>query len=189
MSQQSRILASAEALAGPARFSTAEFVRMVEAGAFDDIKVELVEGELQRMNPPMGGHASRQADVVGALWAALRTTPMRVVGEIGIDLGSDTILGCDAAVLHAPMHERRFLRPDEIALVIEIAETTLTRDLGLKRAKYAAAGIAEYWVVDGARAVTHVYREPIDGDYASVATTRFGESLAVPGAAAAIVLA
>jgi Uma2 family endonuclease len=42
-----------------ARFTTAEFLRMGESGAFDDIKVELVDGELERMNPPQTAHAAR----------------------------------------------------------------------------------------------------------------------------------
>ena len=46
-----------------ARFTTAEFLHMAEAGAFDDMKVELVEGELERMNPPQTGHAGRRARV------------------------------------------------------------------------------------------------------------------------------
>ncbi len=73
-------------------------------------------------------------------------------------------------------------------LVVEIAETTLTRDMGTKRARYAAAGIPEYWVVDGARSVVHVHREPIDCDYALIHTARFGEPLAVPGTEATILL-
>ncbi len=47
-----------------ARFTTAEFLRMVESGAFEGMKVELIDGELERMNPPMGGHAAAQANVV-----------------------------------------------------------------------------------------------------------------------------
>lgn len=47
-----------EAEAGPARFTTAEFLCMAEAGAFDDMNVELVDGELSRMTPPMNDHSA-----------------------------------------------------------------------------------------------------------------------------------
>jgi len=35
-----------------------------------------------------------------------------------------------------------------VALVIEVADTTRARDLGVKVALYARNGIAEYWVAD-----------------------------------------
>ena len=169
-----------------ARFSAAEFLHMVRAGAFDDIKVELVEGELERRGPPMGGHAAGQASVVIRLAAVLGES--LVCGEVGVVLSEDTVVGCDAAVLRAPTVERSFLEPADLVLVVEVAETTLARDLGTKRALYAAAGVAIYWVVDGARDVVHVFSEPVDGEYASVATVRFGAPLAVPGTLSHIVL-
>ncbi len=52
---------------------------MVEAGAFEGMKVELIDGELERMNPPMGGHAQAQASVVFHLARTMGVT--LVVGE------------------------------------------------------------------------------------------------------------
>lgn len=170
----------------PARFSTAEFLHMAEVGAFDDIKVELVNGEIERMNPPMGLHGQGQAQMIALLAQALGKG--RVLGETGIDLDNDTVLACDAAVLSSPLVEHRLVRPDELLLVVEIAETTLARDLGMKLARYAEAGVPNYWVVDGARRIVHVHAAPVDSDYSSTAAVRFGEPLAVPGTDATITL-
>jgi Uma2 family endonuclease len=82
----------------------------------------------------------------------------------------------------------RILQPAEVELAVEVAETTLSRDMGMKRMKYAAAGIAHYWVIDGERSRVHVWGEPVNGDYAQIATVRFGEPLAVPGTDATIVI-
>lgn len=161
-----------------ARFTAAEFRHMALLGAFDDMKVELIDGELERMNPPMGGHATRQAMIIAQLWPVVGE---RLVGEVGIDLGNDSVVGCDAAVLQRRMAEQRMLEPAEVLLVIEVAETTIGRDLGLKRVKYAAAGIGHYWVVDGTAAVVHVHARPYQDGYAEVTVVRFGEPLAVPG--------
>ncbi|RYD60521.1 MAG: Uma2 family endonuclease [Sphingomonadales bacterium] len=169
-----------------ARFTTAEFVRMGEFGAFDDMKVELVEGELERMNPPMNTHSARQTSVMIRLSKVLDEALLR--GEIGIDLGNDTVLACDVAVLRIPVTGHRLLRPEEAHLIVEIAETTRSRDMGLKRVLYATAGIPHYWVVDGDRSVVHVYREPSGGDYSRVSTIGFGEPLDVPGIDATIVV-
>jgi Uma2 family endonuclease len=150
------------------------------------MKVELVDGELERMNPPMGGHAKAQASVVFHLARTMGVA--LVLGETGLVLGASTVVACDAALLHQPVVENRFLTPDDVRLVVEIAQTTQSRDMGLKRMLYAQAGIPTYWVIDGVRRVVHVYADPVEGDYSSVHTVRFGEALAVPGSDTAITL-
>ncbi len=169
-----------------ARFTTAEFLRMVESGAFEGMKVELIDGELERMNPPMGGHAAAQANVVFYLAQAVGVA--LVLGETGLVTDDSTVVACDAALLRQPIAENRFLTPDDVLMVVEIAQTTQSRDMGLKRMLYAQASIPTYWVIDGVRRVVHVYDDPVEGDYSSVHTVRFGASLAVPGSDATITL-
>ncbi len=169
-----------------ARFTTAEFLRMVEAGAFEGMKVELIDGELERMNPPMGGHAAAQVNVVFHLAQAVGVA--LVLGETGLVIDDSTVVACDAALLRQPIAENRFLTPDDVLLVVEIAQTTQSRDMGLKRMLYAQANIPSYWVIDGVRRVVHVYADPVEGDYSSVHTVRFGAPLAVPGSDATITL-
>lgn len=169
-----------------ARFTTAEFARMCELGAFDDMKVELVDGELERLIKPFANHAHWQALVLIRL--ASLCSHERLVGEAGIDMGDATVLGCDAALLYGPA-PLRWLRPDEVLLVIEVSGTTLARDLGLKLRRYAAAGVPHYWVVDGSGEVVHVFTEPQDGAYRQHAVVRFIEPLSVPGTDATITLA
>lgn len=168
-----------------ARFTAVEFAQIFAGASSLDIRLELVDGYLERMTPPMGGHSTRQAAIVGTLWAALRE---RAVAEVGIELDGNTVLVCDAAILHRPMNEQRFLRPDEVMVAVEVAETTLDRDLGLKRLAYARAGIPHYWVIDGPHAVVHVFDQPENGDYASVTLVPFGQRLMIPGTDAAIVI-
>ena len=73
--------------------------------------------------------------------------------------------------------------------MVEVSETTRDRDMGMKRVKYASAGIPHYWVIDGERLVVHVWGEPVNGDYAQISTVRFGEPLAVPVTGRTIVIA
>lgn len=171
-----------------ARFTTDEFLSMCAADAFADMRVELVKGELQRIGPPMSVHALRQSQIIAALWSIVSEAGFLVLGETGIDLGGDSVMACDAAVIRHPIAERRLIRPAELLLVIEIADTMIARDTTLKRLAYAAAGIAHYWVVDGDRAVVHVHARPADGDYTAVHTVRFGAPLPVPQTGASIVI-
>lgn len=169
-----------------ARFTSAEFLRMVESGAFEGMKVELIDGNLERINTPMGGYAAAQANVVFHL--AQTVGVALVLGETGLVIDDSTVVACDAALLRQPIAENRFLTPDDVLLVVEIAQTTQSRDMGLKRMLYAQANIPTYWVIDGVRRVVHVYADPVEGDYSSVHTVRFGAPLAVPGSNAAITL-
>ena len=185
MNQMTRITA-APAEGFSARFTTAEFLRMIEADVFGDDKVELIEGELQRMTPPGNDHSRVQITVLAGLLAIVSRELVR--GDTGIELEEGTLVGFDAAVLRGPVEGRRMLRPDEVTLVVEVAETSLTRDLGVKRRKYAEAGIPVYWVVDGSRSVVHVHAEPFEGEYIDNHSVRFGQPLAVPGSDEHIVL-
>src|SRR5580704_3088054 len=69
-------------------------------------------------------------------------------------------------------------RPEESRLVVEIANTSLTFDLGTKAALYARAGIAEYWALDvkGRRLLVH--RDVKAGGYGSIIAYGEHESVA-----------
>jgi hypothetical protein len=50
--------------------------------------------------------------------------------------------------------------PDDLALVVEVAETTLRTDRGTKNRVYARAGIAIYWIANLAERKYEVYTDP-----------------------------
>jgi Uma2 family endonuclease len=59
-------------------------------------------------------------------------------------------------------------RSSELALVIEVSDSSLTLDLTIKAQLYARADIADYWVVDVNGRQVIVHREPEAGQYKSV---------------------
>jgi Uma2 family endonuclease len=50
--------------------------------------------------------------------------------------------------------------PQDLALVVEVADTTLQRDRELKKRLYASAGIPVYWLVNLPERQIEVYTEP-----------------------------
>jgi Uma2 family endonuclease len=60
-------------------------------------------------------------------------------------------------------------RPEDLDLVVEISDSTLRFDLGVKAALYARAAIREYWVLDVAARRVIAHRNPASGQYTSVA--------------------
>ena len=65
----------------------------------------------------------------------------------------------------------------DIALLIEVSDTTLDHDLGPKAGLYARAGIADYWVVDINAGLIHQHRNPTMTGYASVQVVPAGQRL------------
>jgi len=54
--------------------------------------------------------------------------------------------------------------------VIEVAESSLAYDRGEKAELYAAAGVADYWVVDLRDRTIEVRRDPAGGRYRTLRT-------------------
>jgi Uma2 family endonuclease len=73
------------------------------------------------------------------------------------------------------LYRTRHPYPENIFWLIEYANTTLSKDLNIKRKTYAAASIREYWVVDLKHRQLKVFRNPLNGDYASEETLTTGE--------------
>jgi Uma2 family endonuclease len=63
---------------------------------------------------------------------------------------------------------RRDDHPTYALLIIELAESSLKKDLGLKAKLYARAGIPDYWVVDLNERTIVVHRTPEAGRYTNV---------------------
>lgn len=187
MNEMTRI-AAAPVESQKARITTAQFLRMCEAAVFedDDGKIELVEGELERMPPPKNAHSVLQGLIYARLVALFGAERTRV--QVGVDIGGDTVFGCDVAVLLEPVLADRWPKAGETLLAVEVSRSTLGRDLGMKVPRYAAAGVPHCWVVDVRTSVIYTYSKPVDADYTFVQTVRFGEALAVPGSDATITL-
>ena len=66
---------------------------------------------------------------------------------------------------------------EDVLLVIEVSESTLRFDLGKKAELYAAAGIADYWVVDVSARSIVVHRDPAAGRYRDVRTYRESDEI------------
>ena len=129
-------------------FDVRQFHRMMAAGVFDDQKVELVAGKIYAMTdlPPHTFAVGRLHDGLRSVlsrdeWTVREEKPV-LFGrfwapkpDISVLRGSDAVY----AVRHA--------RPGDVALLIEVSDTTYHRDRGPKWRRYAAAGIPAYMIV------------------------------------------
>jgi len=150
--------------------TVAEYHRMGEVGILtEDDRVELIEGELVAMSPIGNNHAG----TVNAFTRRL----VQVVGERGVVAVQNPVQlddlsepQPDFAVLkpRSDYYRRATPRPDDVLLIIEVADSSLAYDRAVKRALYARHNIPEFWIVNLAASGVEVCRKPTGEHYASI---------------------
>lgn len=111
-----------------------------------------------------------------------------IATDLAVVVDGNTVRGVDIAVARSGFPKRAAAQGSDLVLAIEIAETTLSRDLGAKADDYARAGVPTYWVVDLSGHAVHVMSGASESGYAHRAIVRFGEPLAVPGSKKTMVI-
>ena len=140
---------------------------MVETGILaPDERVELLEGEIISMaakKPPHVVVTKLAADYLEQLLDGLAL----VRSQDPVHLNQYSEPEPDIALVMPPV--RRYLehhpKPEEIFLLIEVADSTLKFDTNKKARLYAQSNIADYWVVDAPARQIYVFREPVAGIY------------------------
>lgn len=67
--------------------------------------------------------------------------------------------------------------PEDVLLLIEVADSSVEYDRRIKAARYAQRGVPEYWLLDLPRDVVLVHLEPGPNGYGVVRPARRGERL------------
>ncbi len=154
----------------PLRFSRADYYRMAETGIIGpEDRVELLDGEIYQMSPIGSPHSG----IVGKLDRLFQSrigarAICRVQQPLILDDRSEPEPDFVVARSRADEYCDEHPRPADVLLLVEVSDTSSRLDLGRKRALYARAGIAEYWVLDLVRRTAVVNRDPRGDVYASV---------------------
>jgi Uma2 family endonuclease len=166
----------------PYRFTVDEYYRMAEAGIFtEDDRVELIEGEIIEMSPIGPGHASDVIHINHILTRRLGELALVSV-QNPIRLGNRSEPEPDFAVLRPQPgpgrpYQSAHPTPADVLLVIEIADSSLSYDLGRKARLFARHRIPELWVIDlvGSRLLVH--RDPSPRGYTSIQILGHGDAI------------
>jgi Uma2 family endonuclease len=158
-------------------FTTTEYERMVQTGILhEDEHVELLSGEVREMSPI----GSRHVACVNRL-NTLLSLHVGVQAIISIQnpirLSDYSEPEPDIAVLHAraDYYADSLPTPDDILLVIEVADSSLEYDRDEKLPRYAEAMIPEVWVIDLNHNTLERYVRPIHGRFAEGVMYQRGE--------------
>ncbi|HEY7295299.1 MAG TPA: Uma2 family endonuclease [Dehalococcoidia bacterium] len=161
------------------RFTLEEYERMVEAGIFDeDERIELLDGRIVYMAPIGLRHAACVGDAHE--WFSVRLHGRAIIhsqSPVAVPPGAEPQPDLLILRYRADRYRGRRPQPDDVLLLIEVADSSLAIDRSKKLPLYAAAGIPETWIFDlnGDRALVH--REPRNGIYTNVIVVERGGTL------------
>lgn len=151
---------------GKFRMTRELYHRLGEEGAFEGLKVELLEGEIIVMSPMDAAHAFPVQELDYLLHAQL-PRGLRVRAQLPIAPDDESEPEPDLAIVPAGT-QADGTDATTALLAIEVANTSLRDDLQRKARIYARAGIPEYWVVDVKKRELIVHRSPSGEKYRSV---------------------
>lgn len=165
------------------RLTVDDYVAMAQAGILSaDARIELLDGRLIDM-PPIGPSHSHHVNALERLFARRLyvddPAPAHISVQNPIQLDEHSAPEPDLVLYDPEMPRDRHPRPEDIFLVVEVAESSVDYDRTVKAEHYAAAGIPEYWLVDLSTELIDVFRQPEDDGYAERHRHRSGDALSV----------
>jgi Uma2 family endonuclease len=162
----------------PYRLDVRRFDKMLAADLFGDRKVELLNGLLIAMITSPA-HDLAVTAIGDALEDRLDRAHWTVREEKPVVLSPRWKPLPDMAVVRGPYTDYAQRTPGavDIALLVEVSDTTYPKDSGFKRRWYARFGIPAYWIVHINRRVVEVYAPDATG---LGLTATYGEQEDIP---------
>lgn len=152
------------------QFTTQDYHQMVVAGILsEDERVELIQGEIVKMSPIGVRHASCVNRLLKLFLQSLGDRAIVAV-QNPVILNNLSEPQPDVALLKPrdDFYAAGHPQPQDILLLVEVADTTIESDRAIKIPLYASSGITEVWLVDVNEQVIEVFREPTANSYQNI---------------------
>jgi Uma2 family endonuclease len=151
-----------------------EYDQLIALGAFEDEKIELLDGEMVAMSPTGMPHGSAVQFLTELLILALHG---RATVRCQLPFAASELSEPEPDLIVVPLGDYLAEHPSEAYLIIEVAESSLAKDRGRKLRMYANCRIPEYWVVNLVERCIEVYRDPEGAGYARMDRYERSESI------------
>jgi Uma2 family endonuclease len=151
-----------------AKWSLDDYHHMITSGLLDGRSLELINGEIIQMAPEGVAHSFYCRGT--AKYLRLILGERAEISEAHpITLPNNSEPEPDLAIVRTPdtLYQHRHPLPADIFWLIEIANSTLTKDLGIKKDIYAQSGIPEYWVMNLQTSELVVFNDLVNQEYRS----------------------
>ncbi|HEX8467119.1 MAG TPA: Uma2 family endonuclease [Allosphingosinicella sp.] len=156
-----------------------DYLRLADAGAFDRYaRTELIDGVVYAMNPQHRPHGFAKDELAYRLRRALEAmgSYLHVATEQSVALAPHDQPEPDIILTTEPRGPGA-IPGTSVALLVEVAHTSLDHDLLRKGPVYASQRVAEYWVVDINAGLIHQMWSPQGEEYAERQGVKLGERI------------
>jgi Uma2 family endonuclease len=147
-----------------------EYRQMSDVGILNaDTRTELIAGQILVMAAKGTPHVLGLRLLAVALDKLLTNQPFFISTQDPIQLNDFSEPEPDLAIVRGTLldYADRHPEPKDLALVVEVADSTLKYDCDVKDKLYAQSGIEDYWVLDVKNRNLHVFRNPTSTGYTS----------------------
>ena len=177
LSSQSTIVTLSKPLPNPTatlesttlkRWSVEDYHRMSELGILDPgERTELIAGYIILMVAKGTPHVTALRLLATILDKLLANLDVFVSLQDPIQLDDFSEPEPDLGIVRGTVldYAERHPGPNDVHLVVEVADSTLKYDCETKDKLYAQAGISDYWVLDLKNRQLHIFRDPTPTGY------------------------
>jgi Uma2 family endonuclease len=148
------------------RWTVQDYHRISELGFLIGDRTELIDGQITIMAAKGTPHVTSLHLLANALRDRLGDLALvRTQDPIHLDDFSEP--EPDLAIVQGTIldYVEQHPRPEQIYLVVEVADSTLKQDSQIKDKLYAKAGIADYWVLAPQKRQLLIFRKPTSTGY------------------------
>jgi Uma2 family endonuclease len=142
------------------RWTRVQYERAIDRGIFhEDERLELLDGVLV-VKEPQGDRHAVAVDLVALALRRAFGDRWLVRTQVHFASGRLSRPEPDVYVVRGSPRDYLDAAPGNLTLVVEVSDSRLAFDRGLKGAIYARAGIQDYWIVNLVASEVQVYRDP-----------------------------
>ncbi|MBK7871303.1 MAG: Uma2 family endonuclease [Saprospiraceae bacterium] len=165
-------------------FTVEDFYKMLESGILnEDDRVELINGEIVEMSPIGSKHAACVKRLNELLKDLLgKSVIISVQDPIRINEFSEPEPDIAIVRRRADFYADSHPEPQDVLLLIEVADSSFPIDRKVKVPLYAEAGIPEVWIVDLIQEKMLVFRLPKGKKYQEEQKLSASDALTIPAA-------
>jgi len=147
------------------RITVSSYHKMAETGILSETdRVELIEGEIIDM-APIGSRHAFVLTRLARLFTLAAGERYWVSTQNPVRLDEHSEPQPDLALLKPGNYMDRLPSPEDVLLIVEIADSSIDYDRGVKLDLYARHGIPEVWLLDLSGNRLYLHRKPADGQY------------------------
>ena len=148
------------------RFTREEYFRMAETGVLGPKDhTELINGYLVEMAAQNAPHRATVGKVDSQFQQILEERDYWIQTQATLPLNCRNVREPDIAIQSGALDALLDGEPDEIPLIIEVADTTLTYDRTEKLVCHASNDIPEYWIANLQSRTLECYHDPAGDEY------------------------